>query len=82
MARLKVSQILVLASLPILAFLVLPSLVIVPMALTAGRLIQFPPVGLSLHSFSDYLSDPDWVGVDPAIVQGGDLRGHHRRDRR
>jgi putative spermidine/putrescine transport system permease protein len=51
----------VLASTPILAFLLLPSLVIVPMALTAGRLIQFPPDGLSVHSFYDYLSDPDWV---------------------
>jgi putative spermidine/putrescine transport system permease protein len=61
MARLKAAHWLVLASLPILAFLVLPSLVIVPMALTAGRLIQFPPAGLSLHNFSDYLADPDWV---------------------
>jgi putative spermidine/putrescine transport system permease protein len=61
MARLRARHWLVLASAPILAFLVLPSLVIVPMALTAGRLIQFPPVGLSLHSFFDYLSDPDWV---------------------
>ena len=61
MARLRANHWLVLASTPILAFLVLPSLVIVPMALTAGRLIQFPPAGLSLHSFADYLSDPDWV---------------------
>jgi putative spermidine/putrescine transport system permease protein len=52
---------LVLASTPVLLFLVLPSLVIVPMALTAGQLIQFPPVGLSIHSYVDYLSDPAWV---------------------
>ncbi len=58
MARASVT--LVLASTPVLVFLVLPSLVIVPMALTAGNLLQFPPAGLSLHAFADYLSDPGW----------------------
>lgn len=52
---------LLIASLPILAFLLLPSLIIIPMALTKGQLIQFPPHGLSVHSFADYLSDPQWV---------------------
>jgi ABC-type spermidine/putrescine transport system permease subunit II len=61
MTRLNPGTLLVLASVPILAFLALPSLVIVPMALTAGRLIQFPPAGFSVHSFVDYLSDPAWV---------------------
>jgi putative spermidine/putrescine transport system permease protein len=49
------------ASTPILLLLVLPSLIIVPMALTKGYLIQFPPILISLHSFADYLGDPDWV---------------------
>jgi ABC-type spermidine/putrescine transport system permease subunit II len=61
MARSDLAFWLVLACLPVLAFLVLPSLIIVPMALTAGHLIQFPPAGWSVHSFVDYLSDPDWV---------------------
>jgi putative spermidine/putrescine transport system permease protein len=52
---------LVTACIPVLFFLVLPSLVIVPMALTSGQLIQFPPVGLSIHSYVDYLSDAQWV---------------------
>jgi putative spermidine/putrescine transport system permease protein len=46
---------------PILVFLVLPSLIIVPMALTKGDLIQFPPIWISVHSFADYLGDPAWV---------------------
>jgi putative spermidine/putrescine transport system permease protein len=46
---------------PILVFLLLPSLIIVPMALTKGQLIQFPPEWISLHSFTDYLSDHEWV---------------------
>jgi putative spermidine/putrescine transport system permease protein len=47
---------------PILVLLVMPSLIIVPMALTKGNLIQFPPIWISVHSFTDYLGDPDWVG--------------------
>jgi putative spermidine/putrescine transport system permease protein len=49
------------ACIPILVFLVLPSLIIVPMALTKGDLIQFPPIWISIHSFTDYLGDPAWV---------------------
>jgi ABC-type spermidine/putrescine transport system permease subunit II len=52
---------LLLISLPILLFLLLPSLIIIPMALTKGQFLQFPPSGLSLHSFADYLSDPQWM---------------------
>ena len=49
------------ACMPVLVFLVLPSLIIVPMALTRGDLIQFPPIWISVHSFTDYLGDPAWV---------------------
>jgi ABC-type spermidine/putrescine transport system permease subunit II len=47
--------------LPIFLYLLLPTLVIVPMALTKGQLIQFPPVWISFHSFSDYLADRQWI---------------------
>ena len=46
---------------PILLLLVLPTLIIVPMALTKGQLIQFPPIWISIHSFTDYLADETWV---------------------
>ena len=46
---------------PILLLLVLPTLIIVPMALTKGEFIQFPPIWISIHSFTDYLADPNWV---------------------
>jgi putative spermidine/putrescine transport system permease protein len=46
---------------PILLLLVLPSLIIVPMALTKGDLIQVPPIWISVHSFADYLGDRAWV---------------------
>jgi putative spermidine/putrescine transport system permease protein len=31
------------------------------MALTKGQLIQFPPTWVSVHSFSDYFTDPQWI---------------------
>jgi putative spermidine/putrescine transport system permease protein len=49
------------ASTPILVFLLLPSLIILPMALTRGQLIQFPPEWISVHAFFDYLSDTQWT---------------------
>src|SRR5262245_22294570 len=49
------------ACIPILVLLVLPTLIIVPMALTKGDLIQFPPIWISVHSFTDYLNDSAWV---------------------
>src|SRR5579863_3235759 len=54
-------RLMVAACVPILAFLVLPTVVIVPMALTAGDLIVFPPQGISGHAFADYLGDPQWM---------------------
>jgi putative spermidine/putrescine transport system permease protein len=56
-------RLLLLASLPVLLLLVLPSLIIVPMALTKGQLIQFPPEWISIHAFTDYLADPQWVAA-------------------
>ena len=46
---------------PILLFLLLPSLIIVPMALSKSQMIQFPPEWISIHAFTDYLGDRQWV---------------------
>jgi ABC-type spermidine/putrescine transport system permease subunit II len=55
------AALLFLACTPIVVFLLLPSLIIVPMALTKGELIQFPPEWISVHAFHDYLSDAQWM---------------------
>jgi ABC-type spermidine/putrescine transport system permease subunit II len=55
------SALLFIACVPIVVFLLLPSLIIVPMALTKGQLIQFPPEWISLHSFADYLANRQWM---------------------
>jgi putative spermidine/putrescine transport system permease protein len=45
----------------ILAFLVIPTLVVVPMALTPKNILEFPPEGLSLHAFADFFSSTEWM---------------------
>lgn len=59
--RISGNALLLIASAPILAFLLLPSLIIVPMALSKTQMIQFPPEWISVHAFADYLGDPQWV---------------------
>ena len=49
------------AALPIGIYLLLPTLIVLPMALTKGELIQFPPVWISVHAFADYFADPQWI---------------------
>jgi len=54
-------RLLLLCTIPIGVYLLLPSLVVVPMALTKSQLIQFPPEWISVHSFADYFGDPQWI---------------------
>src|SRR5579883_2408073 len=64
--RLPGNPLLLLACLPVLIYLLLPTLIIVPMALTKGQLIQFPPIWISVHSFADYFDDRQWI--DSTII--------------
>lgn len=52
---------LVLMTAPVLFFLMVPSLIIVPMALSRSQMIQFPPDWISVHAFTDYLYDRQWI---------------------
>jgi putative spermidine/putrescine transport system permease protein len=54
---------LLIGSAPIFLYLLLPSLVVVPMALTKGQLIKFPPDWISVHSFIDYFEDAQWIAA-------------------
>ncbi|WP_092755242.1 ABC transporter permease subunit [Rhizobium aethiopicum] len=44
----------------ILFFLVLPTLLVIPISLNDSSYIEFPPKGLTLRWYSEFLSDPDW----------------------
>jgi len=59
--RVSGHALLLIAAAPVLVFLLLPSLIIVPMALSKSQMIQFPPEWISLHAFADYLGDRQWV---------------------
>jgi mannopine transport system permease protein len=47
----------------ILFFLILPTLLIIPMSLSQTDYIQFPPKGLTLRWYQAYFGDPDWMAA-------------------
>lgn len=47
----------------LILFLVLPSLVVVPLAFSTSQFLQFPPPGYSTGWFQQFFDDPDWVGA-------------------
>lgn len=47
----------------ILFYLVLPTLIILPISLGSANYIEFPPRQLTLHWYREYLSDPDWMAA-------------------
>lgn len=47
----------------ILFFLILPTLLVVPMSLSETNHIEFPPRGLTLRWYRSYFSDPDWMAA-------------------
>jgi len=47
----------------ILFFLVLPTLIVLPMSLGTASYIQFPPRGLTLKWYLDYFTDSDWMAA-------------------
>lgn len=47
----------------ILFFLILPTLIVIPMSLGTASYIEIPPHGLTLRWYADYLSDPDWIAA-------------------
>jgi mannopine transport system permease protein len=46
-----------------LFFLILPTLLIIPMSFGTSPFIEFPPRGLTLQWYVKYLSDPDWIAA-------------------
>ena len=48
-----------------MTFLLLPSLIVVPMSFSDSELIIFPPKGYSFHLYQRYVEEPGWV---PATI--------------
>jgi mannopine transport system permease protein len=47
----------------VLFFLLLPTLIVVPMSFGTASYIEFPPQGLTLKWYLDYFSDPAWMAA-------------------
>ena len=47
--------------LTILGFLVLPALIVIPVSFTGGHFVNFPPEGLSLRWYAEYLGSSVWM---------------------
>lgn len=45
----------------VVAFLVVPLLIVIPLSFTPGTVFAFPPEGFSLRWYEDYLSEPRWL---------------------
>lgn len=48
---------------PVFTFLVLPSLIVIPIAFTSSSVIEFPPPSLSLKTFSKFFADEAWTSA-------------------
>jgi putative spermidine/putrescine transport system permease protein len=59
--RLGAGTLLLIGSAPLFLSLIAPTLIVTPMALTRSDIIEFPPVWISIHAFTDYLTDPEWM---------------------
>lgn len=52
-------------------FLLLPTLVIMPMSVGPERYLQFPPSGFSLRWYAEYFGDSDWINATLFSLEAG-----------
>lgn len=46
----------------VVLFLLVPTLIVVPMSISPQEYLEFPPSGFSLRWYGAYFSDPEWMG--------------------
>ncbi|HEV2281762.1 MAG TPA: ABC transporter permease [bacterium] len=61
------------ACVPIFLYLLLPTLVVVPMAFTPKPLLEFPPSGVSLRPFRDLFHDGAWISAGVVSLKAASL---------
>ncbi|BCW34567.1 polyamine ABC transporter permease [Arthrobacter sp. StoSoilA2] len=62
-----------LLSLPVFLFLVIPTLIVVPVALNDSRYITFPPEGLSFAAVAGFFADTAWTSALAASLQSAGI---------
>ena len=46
----------------VIGFLIIPTLIIVPISFNGDQYLHFPPRNLSLHWYANFWTSPDWLG--------------------
>ncbi len=57
----------------VMAFLVLPTLIVIPMSFSASDYLEFPPHHLSLRWYAHYLGSPEWIQATLTSLKAGVL---------
>ncbi len=57
----------------ILAFLVLPTIIVIPMSFSASQYLEFPPREWSLRWYANYLNSPSWMQATVTSLKAGIL---------
>lgn len=55
----------------VMAFLVLPTLIVIPMSFSASEFLEFPPHHLSLRWYAHYLGSPEWIQATFTSLKAG-----------
>jgi putative spermidine/putrescine transport system permease protein len=57
----------------VLAFLVLPTLIVIPMSFSASQYLEFPPQHWSLRWYAAYINSPAWMQATATSLKAGVL---------
>lgn len=55
----------------VMAFLVLPTLIVIPMSFSASQFLEFPPQHISLRWYAHYLNSPEWMQATATSLKAG-----------
>ncbi|MHA7221995.1 ABC transporter permease [Arthrobacter sp. RHLT1-20] len=66
-------RLLALLSLPVFLFLVIPTAIVVPVALNDSRYITFPPEGVSFAAVAGFFADRAWTSALTASLQSAGI---------
>jgi mannopine transport system permease protein len=61
------------AAYAVTVFLLLPTIIIVPMSFGPERFLRFPPAGFSLRWYGEYFRDQDWIAATLFSLEAGAL---------
>jgi len=57
----------------VLAFLVLPTLIVIPMSFSASQYLEFPPQHWSLRWYENYVNSPEWMQATATSLKAAAL---------